>query len=95
MGAFEEAAKRSAERSGLVPAEQSKSQSIVDTTNEFLLGSRHYGSTQLVTPGIHPRFTTRQSALRFCAWLEAMSEVLPDEDTPSNLEEIRNAIRNI
>ena len=68
--------------------------SNVDTTNEFLLGLHNIVGTPTIMAELRPIFTTRQAAFRFSAWLEAMAEVLPDEDPPSTMEEIRTAVRN-
>lgn len=62
----------------------------VNTCNEFMLAS----NAGRIAPLAHPVFTTKQSAYRFMAYLEAMAEVLPDESPADTLDDIRTAIRN-
>lgn len=62
----------------------------VNTANDFMLGI----AGKRICPIVLPIFKTRQQAWRFLAWLESMAELLPEEDPPSTMEEIRTAIRN-
>lgn len=48
---------------------------------------------KFIRPIQHPIFRTRQSALRFMAWLDAMSVTLPDEDTPATYEQIQEKVQ--
>lgn len=45
---------------------------------------------------VNPQFRTKQQVYRFVAWLTTMAEVmrLPDEEVPSTMEEILQAVRN-
>lgn len=45
---------------------------------------------------VNPQFCTKQQVYRFVAWLTTMAEVmrLPDEEVPSTMEEILQAVRN-
>lgn len=63
---------------------------LIDTTNEFLLGSN--GNN--IAPQFLPRLRTRQQAYRFAAWCQTMGESLPDEPGGHTFEQIRKAIRN-
>lgn len=66
-------------------------ESTVDTQNEFFVGS-HAGLIGI--PFTRIAIQTRQQGFRLAAWIEVMSETLPDEPLPSTMEEIRTAIRN-
>lgn len=63
----------------------------LDTTNEFLLSAYAGGST--IAPAFHPKFSTRQQAYRFAAWLETMAETLPEEPGKATYDQVRAAIR--
>lgn len=67
--------------------------SLVNTTNEFLLGLTG-GDHPMVAPHSHPTYRTKQEAYRYAAWLLFMADCLPDEPSKHTFEEVSQAILN-
>lgn len=87
------------------PDTPSETEPAIDTTNTYaiqtgenlpnhttsLTGRGRFVKTGIAKPVI---FRTRQEAYRFCAWVLALAEVLPNEDDYSTFEEVLEAVQN-
>lgn len=68
----------------------SETEAPVNTSNDFLFGSRG----GVIAPMLPVYITTRQQGYRAAAVIAAMCELLPDEDLASSFAEVNRAVRN-
>ncbi len=93
--------------SGPTGTEVPQPDGLIDTTNDYLLGTGENlpnstwasrGQARYVTQILQelPVWRVRQDAYRYAAWLISLAEILPDspEETGVTFEQVQDAIRN-